>query len=40
MLIWLYSRYVLLILVSIYVLHALLFRLGGIFRRSPDKEKS
>jgi CDP-diacylglycerol--serine O-phosphatidyltransferase len=39
MLIWLYSRYVLLILVSIYVLHALLFRLGGIFRRSPDKEK-
>jgi CDP-diacylglycerol--serine O-phosphatidyltransferase len=40
MLIWLYSRYVLLILVSIYVLHALIFRLGGIFRRSPDKEKS
>jgi len=39
MLIWLYSRYVLLILVAVYVLLGLLFRLGGIFRRSSDKEK-
>jgi CDP-diacylglycerol--serine O-phosphatidyltransferase len=40
MLIWLYSRYVLLIIVTVYVLHGLLFRLGGIFRRSPDKDKT
>jgi CDP-diacylglycerol--serine O-phosphatidyltransferase len=40
MLIWLYSRYVLLTLVAVYVLHGMLFRLGGIFRRSPDKEKT
>lgn len=39
MLIWLYSRYVLLALVTIYVLHGMLFRLGGLFRRAADKEK-
>ena len=33
MLIYLFSEYVLLILVSLYVLHGLLFKLGGLFRR-------
>lgn len=40
MLIWLYSRYVLLCLVAMYVLHGLLFRLGGLFRRTADKEET
>jgi CDP-diacylglycerol--serine O-phosphatidyltransferase len=39
MLVWLYSRYVLLILVAGYVLHGLLSRIGAVFRRRPDKEK-
>jgi len=33
MLIYLFSEYVLLILVSLYVLHGLIFKLGGLFRR-------
>lgn len=37
MLIWLYSRYVLLAIVLAYVLHGILFRIGAIFRRRPDK---
>lgn len=40
MLIFLYSRYVLLGLVALYVLHGLLFRFGAIFRKTPEKEKS
>jgi CDP-diacylglycerol--serine O-phosphatidyltransferase len=39
MLVWLYSRYVLLILVTAYFLHGLLARLGALFRKRPDKEK-
>lgn len=38
MLVWLYSRYVLLALILFYVLQGLLSRLGAIFRRRPDKE--
>lgn len=34
-LIWLYSRYVLLAIVTFYVLHGLLLRLGGVFRKQP-----
>lgn len=37
MLIWLYSRYVLLAIVTAYVLHGILFRIGSIFRRRPEK---
>jgi CDP-diacylglycerol--serine O-phosphatidyltransferase len=37
MLIWLYSRYVLLAIVTAYVLHGIVFRVGSIFRRRPDK---
>jgi CDP-diacylglycerol---serine O-phosphatidyltransferase len=37
MLIWLYSRYVLLAIVSAYVLHGILFRIGSFFRRRPEK---
>ena len=33
MLIWLYSRYVLLALISFYVLHGIIFRLGALFRQ-------
>lgn len=40
MLIWLFSRYVLLTLVAFYVLYGILSRVGAIFRRRPDKEKS
>jgi CDP-diacylglycerol--serine O-phosphatidyltransferase len=35
MLVWLYSRYVLLIVAVAYVLHGLLLRLGAMFRRHP-----
>lgn len=38
MLVWSFSRYVLLILAVTYVAHGLLFRLGAIFRRRPTKE--
>lgn len=38
MLIWLYSRYVLLGLVTVYVLHGILGRLSSFFRRRSDKE--
>ncbi|HEY0408515.1 MAG TPA: phosphatidylcholine/phosphatidylserine synthase [Pyrinomonadaceae bacterium] len=38
MLIWYFSRYVLLALAILYVSHGLLFRLGAIFRRRPAKE--
>lgn len=37
MLIWLYSRYVLLAIVTAYVLHGILWRIGGLFRRRPEK---
>lgn len=41
MLIWLYSRYVLLALISVYVLHGILFRLSGFFRQhSPANSGS
>jgi CDP-diacylglycerol--serine O-phosphatidyltransferase len=36
MLIFLYSRYVLLIMVIGYILHGLLSRLWGMFRRRPE----
>ncbi len=39
MLVWLYSRYVLLILVTGYFLHGLLSRMAAVFRQRPDKEK-
>ena len=39
MLVWLYSRHVLLILITAYILHGLLARLGAVFRKRPDKEK-
>jgi CDP-diacylglycerol--serine O-phosphatidyltransferase len=38
MLIWYFSRYVLLALAILYVAHGLLFRLGAVFRRRPAKE--
>jgi CDP-diacylglycerol--serine O-phosphatidyltransferase len=38
MLIWYFSRYVLLALAILYVTHGLLFRLGAVFRRRPAKE--
>jgi hypothetical protein len=40
MLIFLYSRYVLLILVIGYILHGLLSRLLGMFRRRPDSSEA
>lgn len=40
MLVWLYSRYVLLAIVLAYVLQGLLFRIGALFRRRPDKESA
>ena len=40
MLIWLYSRYVLVALVSAYVLHGVLFRLVGFLRRRPQAATS
>ena len=39
MLVWLYSRYVLLILITTYLLHGLLARLATAIRKRPDKEK-
>lgn len=36
MLIWLYSRYVILAIATAYVLHGLLLRIGAIFRRSSS----
>jgi CDP-diacylglycerol--serine O-phosphatidyltransferase len=39
MLVWLYSRYVLLILVAGYFLQGIFSRIGAAFRRWPDKEK-
>ena len=38
MLVWLYSRYVLLSLVSVYVLHGLVFRVGALFRSRAGAE--
>jgi CDP-diacylglycerol--serine O-phosphatidyltransferase len=38
MLIWSFSRYVLLILATLYVIHGILFRLGAVFRRRPARE--
>ena len=38
MLVWYFSRYVLLALAIMYVAHGLLFRLGALFRRRPAKE--
>jgi CDP-diacylglycerol--serine O-phosphatidyltransferase len=38
MLVYLFSDYVLLILVSLYVLHGLFFRIGGLFRKLSIKE--
>lgn len=35
MLIWLFSRYVLVGLLAVYVLHGIIFRLGGLFRHRP-----
>lgn len=35
MLVWLFSKYVLLTLVAAYVLHGIVFRLVGLFRRRP-----
>ena len=40
MLIFLYSRYVLLALVSLYILHGLLSRVIGVFRKRPDVGES
>jgi CDP-diacylglycerol---serine O-phosphatidyltransferase len=37
MLIWLYSRYMLLAIVLAYVLQGIIFRIGSLFRRRPDK---
>jgi CDP-diacylglycerol--serine O-phosphatidyltransferase len=37
MLIWLYSRYVLLILITVYILHGLLARLGAVFRKKEKR---
>lgn len=37
MLIWLYSRYALLAIVTAYVLQGIVFRIGALFRRRPDK---
>lgn len=38
MLVWLYSRYVLLAIVTAYVLQGIVWRIGALFRRRPDKE--
>jgi CDP-diacylglycerol--serine O-phosphatidyltransferase len=38
MLVWLYSRYVLLILIATYVLYGPLARLATLFRRRPERE--
>jgi CDP-diacylglycerol--serine O-phosphatidyltransferase len=38
MLIWLYSRYVLLAMVTTYVLHGIILRLWGLLRRHHDKK--
>jgi phosphatidylserine synthase len=38
MLIWLYSRYALLAIVTAYVLHGILFRIGSFFRRRPPEK--
>jgi CDP-diacylglycerol--serine O-phosphatidyltransferase len=38
MLVWLYSRYVLLLLVGAYVLHGVLFRVASLFRARPQPE--
>jgi hypothetical protein len=40
MLIFLYSRYVLLALVSFYILHGLLSRVIGVFRKRPEVGES
>jgi CDP-diacylglycerol--serine O-phosphatidyltransferase len=39
-LVWLFSRHVLLAITTLYVLHGLVFRLGAIFRRHPDKTEA
>jgi CDP-diacylglycerol---serine O-phosphatidyltransferase len=39
-LIWLFSRHVLLAITTLYVLHGLIFRLGAVFRRHPDKTEA
>lgn len=40
MLVWLYSRYVLLGLIAIYVLHGIVFRLGALFRHRSKVESA
>lgn len=40
MLVWLYSRYTLLAIVSAYVLHGILFRLASLFRSRPAPESA
>jgi CDP-diacylglycerol--serine O-phosphatidyltransferase len=37
MLVWLYSRYALLAIVTAYVLQGIVFRIAALFRRRPDK---
>jgi CDP-diacylglycerol--serine O-phosphatidyltransferase len=39
-LVWLFSRHVLLAITIFYVLHGLLFRLGAVFRKHPEKTES
>lgn len=38
MLVWLYSRYALLAIVTAYVLQGIVFRIGALFRRRPEKQ--
>jgi CDP-diacylglycerol--serine O-phosphatidyltransferase len=38
MLVWLYSRYVLLTIVLIYVLHGIVFRFFALFRSRPAED--
>jgi CDP-diacylglycerol--serine O-phosphatidyltransferase len=40
MLVWLYSRYTLLAIVSAYVLHGVLFRIASLFRSRPAQESA
>lgn len=39
-LVWLFSRHVLLAITILYVLHGLIFRLGAVFRKHPEKTES
>jgi CDP-diacylglycerol--serine O-phosphatidyltransferase len=38
MLVWLFSRYVLLTIVLVYVLHGILFRIFALFRSRPAED--